>query len=357
MTRKKIPDKTASELLVANRHACCVCQSKGVQIHHIDEDPSNNAIENLASLCLPCHDQASMQIGLTKKLKADQIIVYKNQWEAKCAADIEALSRDRTRFYATVYKNPPRIRELFSTMSQEEREFAAQTILHQLREDSEEQSQDGGFNWQAVPKEDDLTKALLMSLHLGELWPRCLHRVEGHPNDPDYPIDMSPPHGMTTFHGYDLYCQLLVRALAILRPPRTLESLWALKEESLIDHFSGNLVSFRETAIGKSVYTPKVADEHPLGRVQFRVQRDGFVYRAFLAIKNMYVFSDTAALNLERSKVCGVGIMEDAQEVDNNGKSEIQIGIKPLIIGIGGLGQSEQGLWDLPRGMNGSKEL
>ncbi len=357
MARKKIPPKVSSELLVANRHACCVCQSKGVQIHHIDEDSSNNSIENLAALCLPCHDQASMQIGLSKKLRAEEIKIYKTKWEDKCAADIEALSRDRTRFYATVYKNPPRIRELFSSLSQVEREHAATTIRQQLAEDTEAQSKDGGFQWQAVPKEDELTMHLLYALHSGDIWPRCLHRVEGHPDDPDYPIDMSPPYGMTTFHGFDLYCQLLVRALCVLRPPRTLESLWALKEEHLIDHFSGSLVSFRETAIGKSVYTPKAADEHPLGRVQFRVQREGFVYRAIMGIKNMYVFSDTAAMNLERSKVCGVGILEDAQEVEEDGKREIHVGIKPLIIGIGGLGQSEKGFWDLPRGVNGSKEL
>lgn len=357
MARKKIPPKVSSELLVANRHACCVCQSKGVQIHHIDEDPSNNLIENLAALCLPCHDQASMQIGLSKKLRAEEIRIYKTEWESKCAVDIEALSRDRARFYATVYKNPPRIRELFSSLSQAERGRAAQSIRQQLAEDNEAQSEDGGFRWQAVPKEDELTMHLLSALQSGDLWPRCLHRVEGHPDDPDYPIDMSPPHGMTTFHGFDLYCQLLVRALCVLRPARTLESLWTLKEEHLIDHFAGSLISFRETAIGKSVYTPKAAHEHPLGRVQFRVQREGFVYRAIMGIKNMYVFSDTAAMNLERSKVCGVGILEDAQEIQEGGKREIHIGIKPLIIGIGGVGQSENGFWDLSRGVNGSKEL
>ncbi|MEQ8314750.1 MAG: HNH endonuclease signature motif containing protein [Gammaproteobacteria bacterium] len=357
MNRVPIPQKIVSELLVANRHACCVCQTKGVQIHHIDENASNNDFSNLAALCLDCHDRATMTAGLTKKLRAPEVSKFKEQWESKCAADIEALSRDRVRFYATAYKNPPRIRELFSRLSVSQRESAAQTMLQQLEEDTEAQEKDKGYQWQAVPKNDDLTRVLLMSIHLGDLWPRCLERVKGHELDPDYPIELGPPHGMQAFHGFDLYCQLMVRALSNCFPPRTLESLWALKSEELIDHFSGSLVSFRETAIGKSVLPPSCWKEAPLGRVQFRVQRSGFVYRALMPIKNMYVFSDTASINLERSKVCGVAILEDAQLVQQNGKEELQLGLKPLIIGIGGLGQSEEGLWNIPRGVNGSKEL
>lgn len=356
-SRPPIPPKIASSLLMANRHACCVCQNYQVQIHHIDDDPSNNNLENLAALCLPHHDQATMTAGLTRKLKADDVRQYKQQWEAKCSADVQALSRDRLRFYATLYKNPPRIRELFGGLTSEERLAAISQLTDQIDEDIELHREDQGFQWQANPGDNDLTKALMFSLRAGELWPRVLHRVEGHADDPDYPIDMSPPYGMTTFHGFDLYCQLMVRTMCIIHPPIALESLWVLGNEQQIDHFCGSLVSFRERAIGKSIFSPKLADQNPLGRVQFRVKRHEVVHRAILPIKNMYVFSDTAVDNLEHSKVCGVALLEDAQEVDNNGVKEIHVGLKPLIIGIGGLGQSEDGWWDIDQGEVGSVAL
>ena len=159
---------------------------------------------------------------------------------------------------------------------------------------------------------------------------------------------------MMSFHGFDLYCQLVVRALCIVRPPVALESLWVLDEVELIEHYSGSLVTFRELAIGKSISIPSFADKEPLGRVQFRVKRGSRVYRAILPIKNMYVFSDTASLNLQRSKVCGVALLEDAQEKNDNGKKELQIGLKPLIIGMGGLGQSDNGWWMIEKGRIGS---
>jgi hypothetical protein len=356
-TRTPIPPKVASALLLANRHACCVCQKIQVQIHHIDEDPSNNEPENLAVLCLDHHDHASMKIGLSKKLRPDEVRSYKKQWEARCATDIQALSRDRARFYATLYKNPPRIRELLQSLTPAELATATKMLRAEIKEDIEHHKQDGGFQWQAVPGDNLLTPHLLNSLRAGELWPSVLPRVGGHPKDPDYPIDLSPPHGMTSFHGFDMYCQLVVRALCIVRPPVALESLWALNDTQLIEQFSGSLVTFRELAIGKSISIPSFADETPLGRVQFRVCRGDRVYRAILPIKNMYVFSDTSALNLQRSKVCGVALLEDAQDKLEKGKKELHIGLKPLIIGMGGLGQSDDGWWIPERGMNGSATL
>jgi hypothetical protein len=47
--RVPIPEDVSAELLFLHDHTCCVCREKGksVQIHHINEDPSNNAMENL----------------------------------------------------------------------------------------------------------------------------------------------------------------------------------------------------------------------------------------------------------------------------------------------------------------------
>lgn len=353
-TRVPIPKSIESQVLLANRHACCVCQKLQIQLHHIDEDRANNNPDNIAVLCLPHHDLASMKIGLSKKLQAPEIKVYKEKWEARCVSDIEALSRDRLRYYLTVYKNPPRIRELFGSLPKQKRIALVNKLQRQLIDDQAQHNSDEGFKLQANHGDNDLTKDLMFSLRAGELWPRILHRVGGHPSDPDYPIELGPPHGMAAFHGFDLYCQLMTRVLALANMPLELESLWALGEPNLIDQYAGCLVMFRERAIGRGIYSPRVADDKPLGRIQFRVQRKGRVYRAIMAIKNMYVFSDTAALNMGRSKVCGLGILEDAERKNVKGKTELHISLKPLIIGIGGLGQStEGGWWDIESGKVG----
>ena len=50
--RTAIPAKIQGQILVANKHACCICQKPYVQIHHIDENPNNNDLSNLAVLCI-----------------------------------------------------------------------------------------------------------------------------------------------------------------------------------------------------------------------------------------------------------------------------------------------------------------
>lgn len=38
-----------------DRHKCVLCDSKGEEVHHIDEDWRNNDLRNLITLCKPCH--------------------------------------------------------------------------------------------------------------------------------------------------------------------------------------------------------------------------------------------------------------------------------------------------------------
>ncbi|HEY4254375.1 MAG TPA: ParB N-terminal domain-containing protein [Roseomonas sp.] len=80
--RFPIPTALADELLYASDRTCCVCEERGrpIQIHHIDERPSNNAAENLAVLCLPCHEQTQIRGGFGRKLSAGQVVLYRNGW-------------------------------------------------------------------------------------------------------------------------------------------------------------------------------------------------------------------------------------------------------------------------------------
>jgi hypothetical protein len=80
--RTQIPQDVAAEVLFRQHHTCCVCNEPGkpVQIHHIDDDPSNHAIENLAVLCLGDHDRTQVTGGFARKLTAVEVVRYRDEW-------------------------------------------------------------------------------------------------------------------------------------------------------------------------------------------------------------------------------------------------------------------------------------
>jgi hypothetical protein len=89
--RTEIPPETAAEVMFNHRHTCCVCNQPGkaVQIHHIDENPTNHKIENLAVLCLEDHDKTQTRGGFTRKLKGSDVIRYRDDWIRRVKATRE----------------------------------------------------------------------------------------------------------------------------------------------------------------------------------------------------------------------------------------------------------------------------
>ncbi len=83
--RVPIPPEVAAEVLFASDHTCCVCRDPGraVQIHHIDENPANNTKANLSVLCLLCHDDTQIKGGFGRKLGADLVTQYRDDWHAR----------------------------------------------------------------------------------------------------------------------------------------------------------------------------------------------------------------------------------------------------------------------------------
>jgi hypothetical protein len=81
--RTKIPQKTETEVLFINDRTCCVCRNKkkGVCIHHIDDNPSNNDISNLSVVCTECHDLIHKKGGTTKGISPSLLLKYKHEWE------------------------------------------------------------------------------------------------------------------------------------------------------------------------------------------------------------------------------------------------------------------------------------
>jgi hypothetical protein len=97
-TRLKIPHKIETKILIKNKHQCCICRdtrsSQEVQVHHIDGNPSNNILENLAVLCSTHHNLANIGLikggmGQGKKLTPEEIKKFKEDWEKRVEAEIE----------------------------------------------------------------------------------------------------------------------------------------------------------------------------------------------------------------------------------------------------------------------------
>src|SRR5690349_13210973 len=80
--RTEIPTEIAAQVLFASDRTCCVCRMRGkpVQIHHIDENPSNSTPDNLAVLCFECHHDTQIRGGFDRKLDAAQILLYRIDW-------------------------------------------------------------------------------------------------------------------------------------------------------------------------------------------------------------------------------------------------------------------------------------
>lgn len=102
--RKAIPKELSAKVLFYTDRTCCVCRKpqKPVQIHHIDENPSNNDISNLAVLCLDCHNDTMLKGGFGRKLDSDQIILYRDDWINKI---VESRTRKKFQTEKRVFTN------------------------------------------------------------------------------------------------------------------------------------------------------------------------------------------------------------------------------------------------------------
>jgi hypothetical protein len=87
--RVVLPPDLAAQILFQSDRTCCVCREKGkpVQIHHLDDDPSNNDLRNLAVLCFDCHRETQIRGGFDRKLDAEQVVLYRSDWHRIVATD------------------------------------------------------------------------------------------------------------------------------------------------------------------------------------------------------------------------------------------------------------------------------
>jgi len=99
--KNSIPPEIADKVLFLADRTCCVCRipPKFVQIHHLDGNPKNNKFDNLSVLCFDCHQKTQIKGGFDRKLNANQIILYRDNWYSivnmKRAPFIETKNKDK----------------------------------------------------------------------------------------------------------------------------------------------------------------------------------------------------------------------------------------------------------------------
>jgi hypothetical protein len=85
--RVKIPSEIEKKIIYNSARTCNVCKNpkKGIQIHHVDQNPSNNITANLIVLCQDCHEEAHTKHDMSKNLTPEKLEYFKKQWEEEIA--------------------------------------------------------------------------------------------------------------------------------------------------------------------------------------------------------------------------------------------------------------------------------
>src|SRR2546425_6246298 len=81
--RPKIPRNTEAQVFFDADRRCCICRERkpSLQLHHIDSNPANNSLENLAVVCIECHAAVTGSPGMGKRYTSTEVRMYKRTWE------------------------------------------------------------------------------------------------------------------------------------------------------------------------------------------------------------------------------------------------------------------------------------
>lgn len=331
---KSLSNKLRSEVLIANRHSCCICGEINVQIHHINGNNSDNRRENLAVLCLEHHNLATSPLGMTARLKPEDILQYKLQWEDGCKKRTEKLARSRTAFFMVDYKNAERIRQLYSYLSPDERLHAYTQLRYQFKEETKLRGEQG-FNISLEPTTswNTAVEKLLEEVKDGNPHPAIFQKIKGHPKDPLYPTvsfeSMPPP-----FYLYDIWCQIMIRCILVAKDVYVLEDLFSHKYPEEL-RLEGSLISFHGYVNG-NVALPDEWKEKPMSEITLSFIEGNKIWKSKLFLKTHYIYSTTASLALESGRENGILVIRGVERVENIGGRQIVVfKSTPLIIGSG----------------------
>jgi len=333
--RKPILQTLRSHLLLRNQHACCICKKSGVQIHHIDSNPANNDPNNLAVLCLHHHSEVTFPSGLTARITSKEVHQYKQRWEKACLERVNKGVRARTAFFMVDYKNAERIRQLFSQLSPSEFETAYRMLCSELKEESElRRAQRFDISLEPTLMWSTPVERLLEFVRSGEAHPPIFQGAEGHPEDPFYPVGPAfsdPPFKVY----YDMWCQLMVRAIVAVRSAYILDDLMVL-DDPLSARLAGTLIAF-EGKLQGVVASPGEWRDHALSETRLSLSDRTTTISTVLRLKTHYVYSQTASFSLAQGRGYGLLLFRDFDSVtESRGRRTMSFTSTPLMIGCGG---------------------
>jgi hypothetical protein len=274
---------------------------------------------------------------LTARLRAAEIRTYKKDWEAMCTKESVRLARSRTAFFMVDYKNADRLRQLFTQLSQNEYLHAYRLLTAQFKEEEIWRKQQG-FDVSLEPNTswNPAVQQLLEYVRLGEAHPSYFRGCEGHPLDQLYARGFSED-GSASFAYYDVWCQIMARAVLVARGSYDVEDLMKLEDLSG-SCLEGKLISFFGRLRGDVAF-PDQYVQRPLSRTTLRVRGDGQIWKAHMELKTHYIYSVTATGSLSRGWGNGLLIMRGINEAKVRGKVRVvEFHCTPLIIGCGGGG-------------------
>jgi len=152
-----------------------------------------------------------------------------------------------------------------------------------------------------------------------------------HPADPYFP---APNKLQREFFLYDLWCQVMARAIIAVRRVYDLHDLLALEDPKAAG-LTGSLVSFEAVLKGR-VYPPAQWASHPIGKTVLTVAQGSTTWTSTLNLKTHYVYSDTGAMSLEGGTENGLALFRSIERIESSGEQRIvTFSCTPLIIGSG----------------------
>ena len=84
--RKKVPKDNIISVITQSKRRCCICYGlnrnkdiKKGQISHLDHNPSNYDIDNLAYLCLEHHDEYDGKTSQSKSFQIEEVKKYRKE--------------------------------------------------------------------------------------------------------------------------------------------------------------------------------------------------------------------------------------------------------------------------------------
>lgn len=109
--RRRVQNHVATKVMFATDLRCCLCdpisglppRPRNGQIHHLDEDPTNNRIDNLVWLCLDHHEEAGKRGKAARRLTPDIIRHYRELLRKRVLRDRKLASESERMRKQSIY--------------------------------------------------------------------------------------------------------------------------------------------------------------------------------------------------------------------------------------------------------------